>query len=80
MTAKRSASPPPRASRAAPAAASEALELLTADELAARWNVTVKHVYALARDGDLPCVRLGKYVRFRAAAVTAWLDAQEGKI
>jgi excisionase family DNA binding protein len=41
--------------------------LLTADELATRWQVPTAHVYRLARDGKLPTVRLGKYVRFRAA-------------
>jgi excisionase family DNA binding protein len=47
-------------------------ELLTPDQLAARWQVPVMHVYRLAREGKLPCVRLGKYVRFRAATIEAW--------
>jgi excisionase family DNA binding protein len=84
--------PPRRAARAATAAnptrsrtepangSSEALALLSADDLAAAWGVRTKHVYTLARDGDLPCVRLGRYVRFRQAAVTAWLDEQEGGV
>jgi excisionase family DNA binding protein len=79
MTA-RAAAAPPRAQRAAGASAtdSEALNLLTADDLAACWGVRTKHVYALARDGGLPHVRLGRYVRFRRAAVAAWLDEQDG--
>lgn len=44
-------------------------QLLTADELAGRWQVPASHVYRLARDGRIPVVRLGRYVRFRPEAV-----------
>jgi excisionase family DNA binding protein len=44
-------------------------QLLTADDLAARWQVKPAHVYALARRGEIPTVRLGKYVRFRLDAI-----------
>ncbi len=50
----------------------QATVLLTADELAARWQVRSQHVYMLARDGDLPHLRIGRYVRFRLAAIEAW--------
>ena len=43
--------------------------LLTAEELASRWQVPVSQVYRLARAGKLPVVRLGRYVRFRLADV-----------
>jgi excisionase family DNA binding protein len=43
--------------------------LLTADELAERWRVPVGHVYRLAREGRIPAVRLGRYVRFHPDAV-----------
>jgi excisionase family DNA binding protein len=51
--------------------------LLTAQQVAALWQVRPKHVYSLARDGGLPHVRLGRYVRFRPAAVARWLREQE---
>jgi hypothetical protein len=40
-------------------------KLMTADELAERWCVLPQFVYLLARRGDIPCVHLGKYRRFR---------------
>lgn len=43
--------------------------LLTADDLAQRWQVPRAHVYRLAREGRVPTVRLGRYVRYRADAI-----------
>lgn len=45
------------------------MTLLTADDLAARWQVPKSQIYRLAREGDLPVVRLGKYMRFSLAAI-----------
>ena len=40
--------------------------LLTAEELAARWQVEKSWIFAKCRTGELPKVPLpGKYVRFR---------------
>jgi excisionase family DNA binding protein len=46
--------------------------LLTAEQLAARWQVPKSHVYRLTREGRIPTVRLGRYYRYRIAAVEAW--------
>jgi excisionase family DNA binding protein len=43
--------------------------LLTADDLAARWQVPRSHVYGLTRSGALPVVRLGRYYRYALAAI-----------
>ncbi len=43
--------------------------LLTADDLAKRWQVKPSHVYRLTREGVLPTVRLGRYYRYRLEAV-----------
>ena len=43
--------------------------LLTAEELAERWQVPPAHVYRLARAGAIPAVRLGRYVRFHPEAI-----------
>jgi excisionase family DNA binding protein len=51
--------------------------LLTADELAGRWQVNTAHVYRLAREGRIPVVRIGRYFRFREASIAAWELAQE---
>lgn len=53
------------------------VRLLTAQDLAARWRVPKAHVYRLARERDLPVVRLGRYMRFRLAAIEAWEESQE---
>jgi len=48
-------------------------ELLTIPEVAARLKVSPDHCYELARTGVLQSVKLGKAVRVRASAVTAYL-------
>lgn len=60
---------------AAPSAESPSLTasaLLTPEQIAERWSVPKSHVYRLAREGRIPSVRLGKYVRFRLAAIEAF--------
>lgn len=44
-------------------------QLLTADQLAVRWQVPKSHVYRLAREGAIPVVELGRYRRFRLDAI-----------
>ncbi len=46
--------------------------LLTAEQLAARWQVPRSHVYRLAREGAIPCVELGRYRRFRLDQIEAY--------
>jgi excisionase family DNA binding protein len=46
--------------------------LLTAEDVGQRWQVNPTQVYRLARDGTIPSVRLGKYVRFRRDAIEAF--------
>ena len=47
---------------------------LTADELAERWGVPRSQVYRLTREGKIPVVALGKYYRYKLAAIEAWED------
>jgi excisionase family DNA binding protein len=51
--------------------------LLTAEQLAQRWQVSVHQVYRLARDGAIPFVALGRYRRFRLESIEAFEHAQE---
>ncbi len=44
-------------------------QLLTADQLALRWQVPKSHVYRLAREGAISVVELGRYRRFRLDAI-----------
>jgi len=46
--------------------------LLTPDEVAERWSVGKSQVWRLVREGQLPAVRIGRYVRFRVADLEAW--------
>ena len=43
--------------------------LLTAGDVAARWQVAPGQVYRLGREGKLPTVRLGRYTRWRLAQI-----------
>jgi excisionase family DNA binding protein len=52
--------------------------LLTADDVAAFMGVPPTLVYALARRGDLPAIRIGeRYIRFRLEAIERWIVEQE---
>jgi excisionase family DNA binding protein len=48
--------------------------LLTAEELGDRLAVPKTWILESARSGAMPCVRLGRYVRFDMADVEAWLE------
>jgi excisionase family DNA binding protein len=47
--------------------------LLTAQDVADRLAVSKDWVWAQARAGAIPHVRLGRYRRFRAEAIEAWI-------
>lgn len=53
-----------------------ASQLLTAEQLAERWQVPRTQVWRLAREGAVPVVRIGRYMRFRADAIERWEEAQ----
>jgi excisionase family DNA binding protein len=48
--------------------------LLDAKVIAERLGVPETWVRESARSGAMPCVRLGRYVRFDRADVEAWLE------
>lgn len=47
-------------------------QLLTAEQLAARWQVPKSHVYRLTREAKIPAVKLGKYYRYRVDAIESF--------
>ena len=51
--------------------------LLTAGEVADLLAVPLSWVREATRDGRLPHLKLGRYRRYQAAAITAWLTQQE---
>jgi excisionase family DNA binding protein len=50
--------------------------LLTAAEVAELLAVPTSWVREQSREGDLPCLRLGRYVRYEREEVLAWLEDQ----
>jgi excisionase family DNA binding protein len=59
-------------------------QILTAEQLAARWQVTTAWIYRKVREGELPTVPLpGRVVRFRADQIEAFelgqLNSTDGK-
>jgi excisionase family DNA binding protein len=40
-------------------------QLLTAEQLAERYQIPISQVYRLTGDGAIPAVRLGRYYRYR---------------
>jgi excisionase family DNA binding protein len=51
--------------------------LLTAQEVAELLAVPLSWVREATRDGRLPHLKLGRYRRYQAAAIHAWLAEQE---
>lgn len=52
-------------------------ELLTPEELASEFKVQKSWVYNQTRrkgPGSIPCIRCGKYLRFRKSEVLRWLE------
>ena len=49
--------------------------LLSADEVAELLNVPVRWVRDKTRDGTIPSVPLGRYVRYDELDVVAWIDS-----
>jgi excisionase family DNA binding protein len=58
-------------------------DILTPDELATRLKVPKSWVYEKTRSrsrnrNPLPCLRLGRYIRFDWARVVEWLIQEDG--
>jgi len=48
--------------------------LLTPDAAAALLSVKTSWIYEAVRTGRLPCLRLGRHIRFTQAMLEEWLD------
>ncbi len=49
-------------------------ELMTMDQLAERLGVTHRHVRRLVDERRVPFLRVGRFIRFDPAEISAWLD------
>ena len=52
------------------------MDLLTPDEVAAMLRVARKTVITMARDERIPCIRIGRFVRFDPDEIRRWIDGQ----
>jgi len=50
--------------------------LLDADAAAQRLNITPRHIRALVYRRQIPYVKVGRLVRFRAADLDAWVESR----
>lgn len=53
--------------------------LLTAEQVAERYQIPVSQVYRLTRTGVLPAVKLGRYYRYSAAALEQYEKSFENE-
>jgi len=53
--------------------------LLTAEQVAERYQLPVSQVYRLTRTGALPAVRLGRYYRYSEGALEAFEKSFENE-
>jgi excisionase family DNA binding protein len=51
--------------------------LLTADQVAQILGVPKSWVYEQSRNGRIPTVTLGRYRRYRAESIAAWVEQME---
>lgn len=51
--------------------------LMTAEEVAAWLQVTPGWVLKMARSGEIPTMKLGRYWRFESDAIADWLDERQ---
>ena len=52
--------------------AGHSYSLLTVHELSGRLNVPVSWIYTRTRHNQIPCVRVGKYLRFDLHEIDVW--------
>ena len=53
------------------------IELLTAEELGELLRVTSNTVVRMARDGEVPAIKIFGRLRFNAAEIEQWIEAQK---
>lgn len=53
-------------------------ELMTPRQAAAFLTMSLSFVYKRSAAGELPCLRLGRKLRFRRSDLEAWLNSQMG--
>jgi excisionase family DNA binding protein len=65
------------ASRRNPKSENVMKEILTPRETAEYLNIHVRTIYRLAKNGDIPCRKVGGSWRFKKEALDQWLSGGE---
>lgn len=50
--------------------------LLRAEDVAGLLQISRSQVFEMARRGEIPCVRIGRMVRYPAQAIRQWINGQ----
>ena len=53
----------------------DAEPLLTVQDVARRLNLPISWIYSQSEAGTLPSFKIGRYVRFHAADIAAYIEA-----
>lgn len=56
---------------------STSVRLLRVEEIADALGVKASWVYGKVACHEMPCVRVGRYLRFRLEEVMAWLESRD---
>lgn len=56
---------------------SEDLQTIGHKEAARLLQIHPDRLYRLARAGQIPCIRLGRSIRYRVSALREWMEQQE---
>jgi excisionase family DNA binding protein len=68
---------PPAPTPVMPSTAANGPEPLESIQAMSQWSsLPVSWLYAQTAAGTIPCLKLGKYVRFRRSEVLAWLETK----
>ncbi len=52
------------------------MKLITAEELANKLQVPKSWIYGQTRNDRIPCIRIGKHIRFDEEQIESWLREQ----
>jgi excisionase family DNA binding protein len=55
-------------------------KLMTYKEVAEQLDISIRFVAKLVALGDIPCVKIGKAVRFNPAIIKQWIDKKSNVV
>jgi excisionase family DNA binding protein len=53
------------------------MKLLTYEELGKELSLSIRYLQKLVQDGNLPCIRFGRAVRFDPVRITEWVRGRD---